>query len=329
MKNSIFRFVPIILISFFIGCGEKESKNQDIEIQEQPVIEVNDYNVLIVPDLSNRINPSIHPKPIHDTVLIHSIFNHVNDYLKIKNRSTNQMDRYAVDFINRGILTRGVVGTEELVIDMSQFKGKLRNASEYRRHQLATDIQKMNQQVSTLYEYAVKHSSGSDIWNYFNESVHTSLVSTVGELMDVSADGKDKILKSTKNVVVLFTDGYIENANRQPGYQLDPKTIEELRKGFLASGENDLKTYIHQQTAFHLKKTDRSLKDLNVLVMEMKDRSLDRNGVARVQPTDYQIMKILWEKWLTDSGASSVEIYQTLTREEEMHNILKKFLQSL
>lgn len=71
------------------------------------------------------------------------------------------------------------------------------------------------------------------------------------------------------------------------------------------------------------------MKGFNVLVLEMIDRSLDKNGVAIQHPTDFEIMKIVWEDWLTRSGAEKVEIHKAVVNKEKGFELLKSFIENL
>lgn len=132
--------------------------------------------------------------------------------------------------------------------------------------------------------------------------------------------------KRTGNVVVLFTDGYIENTNKTPGYMLNQEMIEQIRKAYKTSKANNLAAFIQSQPQFHIKPTENDLSNLHIIIFEMMDRSLDPNGVAVHHPTDFQILKVLWTKWLKDSGCKDIEIHQTFSRKGDAYERLHAFL---
>jgi len=316
MKTNLL-FICALLV--FSCCKEKNNSPKNVDVKN--------YNVIIVPDLSNRIDSKIHPKPLHDTVLINSIFDSINYFLKIGNRKTNQLDQYKVDFINRSVLNSNIVDASNLKIDFEQFKNKQLNASEYKRNKLLTDVKTVKSNVSKIYQYSLNNPVGADLWNYFNATIHNSYSYIKPEYIK-SQDGYD-IKRETKNIVVLFTDGYIENANQANGYNLTPKQIDKIRNDYKKSQNTDLRSFISSHKEYHIKKTDESLKDLNILVVEMVDRSLNKNSVAKYHPTDFQIMRIIWELWLKESGSENVEIYQAFSNKKEMIITLEKFMSKL
>lgn len=286
---------------------------------------VNDYNILLVPDLSNRINPAVHPKPTNDLDLIYTILDHTTDLLKLQNRTTNVLDTYTLDFINRGILNENVVEAKDVELNFRRFKGKLLEASEYQRKVLEHDINTFKKKTKEVYDYALAHPSGSDIWNYFNETVIPKTLPEQGETTDLPGNHL-RLVKKNRNVVVLFTDGYIENTNKTPGYMLNQEMIEQIRKAYKTSKATNLAAFIQSQPQFHIKPTENDLSDLHIIIFEMMDRSLDPNGVAVHHPTDFQILKVLWTKWLKDSGCKDIEIHQTFSRKGDAYERLHAFL---
>ncbi|MPS71838.1 MAG: hypothetical protein E2590_01660 [Chryseobacterium sp.] len=328
--STILKIVFIIILNLLLtGCNgctdpDKESKI----IHEKKQVYINDYNILLVPDLSNRINPDIHPKPVQDSLLINNILDHTSDILQLQNRTTNVLDVYKIDFINRGILNDNVVKAKELELNFRRFKGNLLGASEYKRNELKRDINIFKNNIKNIYSYAISNPSGSDIWNYFNETVIPNVLPENGEEADLTT-ADIKLIKKNKNVVVLFTDGYIENINQKKGYTLDQKLINSIRSSYQQSKADNLEKFILSHPEYHLKPTENNLNSLNILIFEIIDRSLDSNGVAKYQPTDFQIIKILWTKWLNDSGCRNIEIHQAFNKKEEAYEKLSSFLEKL
>lgn len=321
--KSISGILKVLAVLFITSCGKKED---NLRITTENLPKIYDYNVLIVPDLSNRINPEIHPKPLADTLLINTIADHINDFLKTKGRQMNQLDVYKFDFINRGILNQHIANTEHMEINFKKFKNKPQDASHYKRYDLKTDIASFKNNIAKVYEYSLAHSAGSDVWNYFNQNIKNSMISEPDQKVEIEKD--QFVITGTRNIAVLFTDGYIESANNSSGYRLDQDLIKKIRKEYISSGSVDLEKFILSKPEYLIKKTS-DLNHLNVLVFEMVDRSLDKNGATTVQPTDFEIMKIIWKNWLKDSGASEVEIYPALTNKTEAYEALKKFMETI
>lgn len=318
-------FLLTILLVIAISCY----KNNDGTSNKRGSATIYDYNVLIVPDLSNRINPDIHPKPINDTLLINKIVENIDNLLKIKNRQLNQLDIYKLDFINRGILNQNLVNAKNLEINFGRFKNKLKDASNYKRDSLKTDITVFKNNVSKVYAFSLKNTAGSDVWNYFNQTIKSSIINQKEKIINTADENLPIITKSTKNIVILFTDGYIESANNTSGYTLNQKMVNTIKTEFLKSNSNNLEKFIISNPKYLIKKTSNNLQNINILILEVIDRSLDKDGVATIQPTDFEIMKIIWTKWLKDSGASYVEIHPAFSKKIDAYEVTKTFMETI
>jgi len=321
LLNNCLLFVSMAVVGCCSNGGSSESQGKN------DTIVMNDYNVIIAPDLSNRINPALYPKPVHDTVLIDSLIDQSIHFLDIKNRHTNQLDVYKFDFINNGVLNAHLVDGDALKIDLRYFKNKGVETRDYIVNRMPRDIDSFKYNVSKIYDYELTHSSGADLWNYFNETVNDAAIDVPDE--EIPNDLGKKIIKRNQNVVILFTDGYIECANHTKGYILDDKMINSIRTAFLASSSKDLKEFIDKHPEFQLNKTTNDLHRFNIMVNELVDRSKNENGVALKQPTDFQIMKIVLEKWLRDSGAAHVEVHEAVNSKDLFIKRVSSFLESL
>lgn len=317
MKTSTYYIFLLISLLTTISCCK--------EGEEIKYTYKTNYNILVVPDLSNRIDQSIHPKPVHDTTIINTILDGIPQFLKIGNRTINQLDRHKIDFINRGILNNEKFNNSDFDISFLRFKNKLKEASEYKRNHLKSDISTLKKETAKIYSYASTQSSGSDVWNYFNETIHSSLSFQV----DTVKVARDKgMIYQTKNKVILLTDGYIETINKTLGYNLNQDLITRVRTEFLKSKSNDLKKFILTNPQFLINKTSNDLKNTDVLVLEITDRSLDSNGVAKFHPTDLEIIKIIWTDWLTKSGVNHVQIHAALSNRQDVYPVIKNFIES-
>lgn len=329
MKRYLLTLFQSLFFAFCCLIGSSCTNNsKQVKVENHKVLYKYDYNLLIAPDLSNRIVGSIYPKPIHDTTLILGLLDRIEtEFLGINNRKLGQRDVYKLDFINKGILNKHVINSKNTEINLRTVGSNTADHSAYIRNHLDTDVSKFKNEVQSVYRYSENHLAGSDIWNYFNETIHTSLI----QIPDATVPntGEHKVVRKNENIVVLLTDGYIENKNKQAGYVLDQTLIAKIRKEFLASGSKDLKQFIVANRDYQLMKTSKNLHGLHVIVMEVMDRSLDAQGVAKVQPTDFQILQIVWEIWLKDSGAKKVEIHQAVDNSTQFFKILSSFMNAI
>lgn len=317
--------LPLAILPFFVACmNDGSSKEQKLSNNH---VTLKDYNIIIAPDLSNRINMALYPKPIHDTVLLRDLIAHSSDLLALNTRRSGQADIYKIDFINRGILNGSSFDPKKMTIDFNRFDKNQIDRVKYIRQGLKSDEQLFSNEIKRVYDYSLKNQTGADVWNYFNETVKASLVDATPKRIE----NESNILvdKKNNNVVLLLTDGYLESANRGKGYRLDPALIAKIRKEFKTSGKSDLAAFIKANSAYAINKTDFNLKDVNIFIGELVDRSLDKYGVAKEQPTDFQIVKVVWEKWLKDSGCPNVKIIQAVNTKQQFYLEFEQFLKTL
>lgn len=308
----------ILLISFIaLSCNEDKKINDEI-------VQVSNFNIIIAPDLSNRINPKIHPKPIHDTIIINNIFKHIPDILKIGGRSAHQKDIFTFDFINAGILNSSNFEANNFQIDFSQFQNNQLERSDYIRNNLKKDILSVKQNIKAVYEKSVNDPHGSDIYNYLNSTVNNILVSEEPTIINLD---NLNVEVSTKNIIILFTDGYIENATEGSGYQFTETTVNKIREQFIIQQAKDLNSFIADNPQFQINQlTNKSLKDCRIIVVEMVDRSLDTNGVARKLPTDFDITRAVWEHWFKQSNITEYEIVKSQNTYNQVISQITKFI---
>ncbi|GGM82821.1 hypothetical protein GCM10010967_13170 [Dyadobacter beijingensis] len=324
---SIERISYLFLALTFFGCGSGGSKTEEQVADPRPdIVVLNNFNVLLVPDLSNRIDPNIHPKPVHDTILLNSFVDNIKQFLAIGARKMNQKDIFTIDFMNRTVLSAGIVSAKDMQINFDAFENKPRDRSDYIRSNLANDQAKLKKEIGKLYKYSLGNYSGTDIWTYFNQTIHQSLVNRPKKVEKISDETTANIVM--KNVAVIFTDGYIENANHTSGYSLRYSVIKEARDEYNKVG-GDIEQFISKNPKYQIKRTTKSLKGLSVMVVEFADRSRNAQGVAMEHPNDYQIMRAIWKKWLLDSGADACEVYESVKQPREFIDNFMKFTEAI
>ena len=174
------------------GCQSENSPNSSKLIEDSPNGDkegvrstqnlntgyIYDYNIIIAPDLSNRINTKLYPKPIHDSILLNGFIDQIPSWLNLKNRKLNQKDVFKVDLINQGVLNKNVVNARHLEIRFDEFVD-MNSFNDYFKHKLHEDIVNFKNSLEDAYDYSLKNPSGADVWNYFNQTIHKSLKDTV------------------------------------------------------------------------------------------------------------------------------------------------------
>jgi hypothetical protein len=287
------------------------------------------YNITFAPDMSNRTNPDLYRRPLNDVDILKIITADLYQPILRWKRSENQKDKLRIDFIDKGLISTYQVHTDKLLIDFGRFQNQLSridyimNKSDVR----PTFKQEINGMVSEYYRInsaAAKQNFGADIWTFLNEGIDDKIV-----LKDEEPFKQDDITYQNKyrNILILPTDGYIEAGIFGKGFDLGKKTIDQFRNAFLNSGETDMDLFFRQNPKFRIKPVKNArLKNLEILVVELYDRSLTKAGVATVHPTDMEIIKLFWCDWLQHSGVKRFELHPIAGSKDEAEKVILNFL---
>ena len=287
------------------------------------------YNITFAPDLSNRVNPALYKRPLSDVDLLKVLSGNLYPTILRSKRTQNQKDRLLVDFINKGLITKYNVNTDKMLLDFSRFPNQLSRIQYIQNLPVAKpglkqDINSLTSEFGRVYSRAIKDNVGADIWTYLDQGINDSHV--LENDPPIHQDGITCI-NQYRNILMLPTDGYIEAGIFGKGFDLSQKTINQFRKDFLASGEVDLVRYFKKAAAFHIRPArNERLKKLEILVVEMYDRSLTASGSATVHPTDMEIMRLFWTDWLQASGVKRFEFRPYANSKDEAEKIILKFL---
>jgi len=289
------------------------------------------FNITFAPDLSNRVNPKLYKRPLNDTELLQVISGKLHPDILTYRRSQNQHDRLLVDFINKGLITQYEVRTDKMLIDFGQFPTQLARINYIMMDKppkptLVQDIAGMNREFGRVYNKAIKDHVGADIWTYLDQGIDDKNV-FADEKPIHDADNDIVYVNHFRNVLILPTDGYIEAGIFGKGFDLGQQTINRFRNAFLASGDTDLQRFFRKNPSYHIKPVhNERLKRLEILVLEMYDRSLTAAGSATVHPTDMEIMKLFWSDWLQQSGVKHFELHPCANSRDEAEKTIVSFL---
>lgn len=287
------------------------------------------FNITFAPDLSNRVNSGIYKRPLNDVDILKIVIGDLYPSILRYRRLENQKDKVLVDFVNKGLISEYQVNTEKLLIDFGRFPTQNdRMAYILKRNKLnqwlGLDSGKMVGEFNRINSVAVKHNFGADIWTYFNEGIDDKRV-LVNE-KPVSKNSKAPV-QAYHNILILTTDGYIEAGIYGKGFDLSKGTIDVFRNAFLASGDKDIRHFFRKNDQFRIKPVHNdNLKNLEVLVMELYDRSKSKGGGATVQPTDMEIIKLYWADWLQQSKVKRFELHPFANSRDEAEKIILNFL---
>lgn len=323
------KLILLILTVLLASCGGQTHTEASDPASEGTKYVITHFNITFAPDLSNRVNPRLSRRPLTDPDILDILLTNLYPSILRFRRSENQKDKLLVDFINKGLISRYSANTDKLQIDFGQFRNQgdridyIMERNHVKRT-LRQDKNEMLSEFSRINAIASSNNFGADIWTYFNEGI--------GKAEVLPGDQPEIIESNTytntyRNVLILTTDGYIEAGIFGKGFDLSKNTIDHFKKAFLASGETDLTSFFKSHPEFRIKPVhNNNLKNLEVLVMELSDRSLTPGGAATVHPTDMEIIKLFWSDWLQQSKVKRCELHPYANSRDEAEKIILNFL---
>jgi hypothetical protein len=287
------------------------------------------YNITFAPDLSNRVNPNLYRRPLNDVDILKVLTRDLYPSILRCRRSENQKDKLRIDFINKGLINQYAVNTDKLAIDFGRFSNQNERINYImdRNHVARTlkkDLTGMVTEFNRINTTAAGQNFGADIWTYLNEGINDELVLPSEKPLDEEGI---TYVNEYRNVMILTTDGYIEAGIYNKGFDLSKKTIDRFRDAFLLSGETDMETFFKKNKQFRIKPVHNDkLKHLEILVMELYDRSLSKVGAATIHPTDMEIIRLFWTDWLKESKVGRFELRPCASSNEDAEKIILNFL---
>lgn len=320
LKKQIFFFSTSLLL---LNCNI--DKKDDVNTKKNIITE--NLNLIITPDLSNRIKK--YPKPLSDIALITNIFdNYYPTLYNYKNRISKQKDALNLLFTNSNIITEYDYNGF-FTIDI--FKKENQNSSYLKTFdgsetKFKEDSRTLIKNLSNVYDKARINPAGADIVGFFKK------LNTIIKKDNTKQVQDYRITTKYRNIIVLFTDGYIEagiydssNCNGNKCYFLTKDIINKFRKDFKSNGGNlSLEEFFQKKQYGIIPVANTNLKDVEILVCELYDRSLDaKTGSQRQIPNDLEILKIFWKDWLKKSGFKKSKLFGKV---DSMDEFQKNFI---
>jgi hypothetical protein len=315
----MFRIILFISVLFFASCQTERKTTTKEHI-----------NLIITPDLSNRIE-KIYPKPVSDISLIKNIYSsYYPEIYNIKNRVLGQKDVIQFRFTNPAIINKFSVNLNNLKMDLSEMSASDRIDFLINGGSKGV-LRSLNTELRDLYANAREHSTGGDIYNYFKKEISPVIVK---ETQPPKAFDETTIINLERNIIVLFTDGYLEaglygdeNCFEKQCLFLSKEKVDQFRRAFLSSRNKSLEDFFLKSGYGIIPIENASLKNTEVFVAEMYDRSLNKNtGSQTVSPNDFEILTLFWSDWLEKSGVKRYKLLDISNSKEEFLSELKTFI---
>ncbi|PZR26445.1 MAG: hypothetical protein DI535_14335 [Citrobacter freundii] len=288
-KISIFICIAVLLVS----CGSPDTPNTDNKENTKmpPGQSANaktskQLNLTILLDLSDRIDSSITPsQPQHyqrDTILINHLTNYFIREMELKG---GHMAKGKMRVVFQPTPSDSNINdaAAKLKVDLSPMKPPSKKVVHDGLGQT------VNENIGRIYSIPLSQSEwpGSDIWRFFKNDVK-----------DVAVDPDT----TYRNVLVIFTDGYIyhEDSKDKAVNRFAYITPELLDKYRLRQGSADQKM---QQLDFGLITKRSDLQDLEVLVLEVTPSAGHKN--------DEDIIRSVLNKWFTEMKVKRWAIFNS------------------
>lgn len=278
------------------------------ELSQRPV----QYNIVIVPDLSSRINPEYHPlQAKQDIKIIETLLDVYEDL--VRKKYIGQKDRIILRPTDKSQVYNFNQYAESLNIDFSAKalpeKGSyLDSLEQHKKAFLAT--------AQGMYNDALKDGlKGADVWRFFNEDLDSSVLRQSTET------------DSVRNIIILLTDGYIEAGKYGEAFcqenkceYLSSRKIQEFRKAIKTSGQHWEQVFEDKNFGILPVANKDNLKNVEVMALGFGDRD------TKTHPTDYVIMKKFWDQWFKEIGVHGM-VDKNRSAIEDSKNIITHFIE--
>jgi hypothetical protein len=109
---------------------------------------------------------------------------------------------------------------------------------------------------------------------------------------------------------------------------LSGSRVSSIREMYNAGGNSDLVSFIQKEGIKITPVKNDLLSKAELLVIEIDDRTIV-NGLTTVSPADEEILSMMWENWLIESGVprKNLEIIATASSPQKIEKILETFLE--
>ncbi|MGL4907886.1 MAG: hypothetical protein ACRC3G_00960 [Bacteroidales bacterium] len=284
MKRIYFTISLFVALCTIIACGSGEntttSNTSDTKIQSVPVQQL---NISILLDLSDRINPKKFPaNPSHIERDIENIKT-ITEFFKSNMQALkahNAKGKIRVFF--SPIPKSSAINTiaSELRIDCADMMNN------QKREVYETISQKFTENLEKIYKQAIntKTWDGSDIWRFFKDDVK-----------DFCIDQDSNY----RNILIVFTDGYVYH--KQSRYKRKNQFSYLLDWNLKPYRKSNWKKLI-EQNRFGLMAERKDLEKLEVLILEVSAENPNNK-------IDEDIISHVLEQWLKKMKVSHCEVY--------------------
>ena len=294
MKQVKYLFlIPIVILYACLSEEKTTEKNNELEVNYLDSIAP--LNVIVLLDLSNRIDTNKHPRQAEkDQVVIGNLLDVFGERQKQFGYMVSK-DKFSIVFANQS----------DPAFESFEFMDKL--SIDMEDHMTNPKYKKKKQEIVTncslLYHQAVKKAdSGADIYTWLKDQYP-------------SYHRKGKY----KNKIIVLTDGYLAfdpevSANRPKGTQINWSHFKTLR----AHPKNWIEYYQRNEMGFTpIEGAD--FKNTSIRLMEVEPRETNKN------PHEFDLLRHFWEDWFNKMNLQG-KVMKSFSDQNQLKYGLKKFI---
>ncbi|TMM28658.1 hypothetical protein FDT66_13730 [Polaribacter aestuariivivens] len=293
MKNIIL----VLFLILGISCKKDKIKDEVLEQSEYETVKLlgkkSNLNISILLDLSDRINPKLHPNNTMD------IYKRDIGYIKsiaqtfeihVRNKKTRRINDKIQLFIDpepeEKELNKKI---KDLKINFTRSNAK--------RNSILQTSKKYEKITESIYESAIKDNSyiGSDIWRFFKNKVEDYCVE----------DGY-------RNILIILTDGYMyhKNSKKRNGNRSSYLTHNFIKNNRISNVDIPIKDFGYISNV-------KDLSNLEILVLGINPYEGNLN--------DEEIIHSYFEKWFKEMNVKKFDTKNT-DLPSNTEKIIRKFI---
>lgn len=295
MKKTLKIIVLFLLLVSTFSCKTDSDEDKKEIVSKTPAVE--NYNISILLDLSDRISLAKNPNPTmeyyqRDLGYIKSVSEVFTQHLRSKR--IRQIDDRMQLFFNpepQDPEINSISKNLRITIDKN-------NASKEILNSINTNYAS---KTAKIYDSAIKDNNyvGSDIWSFFDSKV------------------QDQCIESGyRNILIILTDGYMfyESSVTKDKNRTSYITSKLIKNNGLNSSDWSKKI---QDQDFGFIKAGDNLSNLEVLVLGINP--------VKNNPYEEKVIKAYWTKWFTEMKIKHFEI-KNADLPSNMDKIIKDFI---
>ncbi len=269
-------------------------QDEILDVKKWLPASTSNLNIIIVPDLSNRINDEKNnPAQIkNDTALLNTVWTLFENNVKHK---MNTKDRLIVDIADP-YQGQGQFKSiaDNLVFDLSDFKNK-RNQFYFKSVR-----GKFESNLNQLYDLAKEKTTGANYVYYFSDKLPSRIKNSTLE-------------DDYRNILILITDGYLE-VTTSDGHATSVSPATNVLKEYCSTGNS-------AAFKFPMQTNDLTYPNVEIYMFEVNER---QNGIG----CDFRGLKKWWTEWFKTMNVKNVN-EEFIFRRQDAINLSKKQLQSI